>query len=146
MKNGKRKPRVGGTHFLPTERETLRGEQFPSEEIFDNVPTAKRGTDRISGDRDKRMVRGTQKKVVYIKNTGGAVFDEAFFLLKEERGSGFSGDDILREADRIIAERTVRGGHREEKRGIFLPAWLFFLFGMLFSVLVSSAAFLLFLE
>ena len=83
------------------------------------------------------MLRGTQKKVVYVKNTGGAVFEEAFFVLKDERGKGISSDDMIGEANRIIAEHTARGGIREEKSGKIFPAWLFFLFGMLLSLAIT---------
>lgn len=89
------------------------------------------------------MVRGTQKKVVYLKNTGSAVFDEAFFIVKDEKERGFSEEDLLREANRIVAEKAMHG-RAEEKGGVFLPAFLFFLFGMLFSIFVSAAAFFLF--
>lgn len=87
------------------------------------------------------MVRGTQKRIVYVKNTGGAVFEEAFFVVKDGKESGLSDGDMLGEATRIIEEHTVRGGRREEERRKNFPAWLFFLFGMLLSLVVSACAY-----
>lgn len=92
-------------------------------------------------------MRGTQKKILYVKSTGGAVFDEAFFVLKDGRedDGGFSGD-ILGEANRIIEEHTARGGQKKEcgERGIS-PA-LFFLSGMLLSAALFFAFYFFFLK
>ena len=87
------------------------------------------------------MVRGTQKRIVYVKNTGGAVFEEAFFVVKDGKESGLSDGDMLGEATRIIEEHAVRGGRREEERRKNFPAWLFFLFGMLLSLAVSACSY-----
>ena len=87
------------------------------------------------------MVRGTQKRIVYVKNTGGAVFEEAFFVVKDGKESGLSDGDMLGEATRIIEEHAVRSGRREEERRKNFPAWLFFLFGMLLSLVVSACAY-----
>ena len=87
------------------------------------------------------MVRGTQKRIVYVKNTGGAVFEEAIFVVKDGKESGLSDGDMLGEATRIIEEHAVRSGRREEERRKNFPAWLFFLFGMLLSLAVSACAY-----
>lgn len=87
------------------------------------------------------MVRGTQKRIVYVKNTGGAVFEEAIFVVKDGKESGLSDGDMLGEATRIIEEHAVRGGRREEEQRKNFPAWLFFLFGMLLSLVVSACAY-----
>ena len=59
-------------------------------------------------------MRGTQKRVVYLKNTGSDMFDEAYFIIKEKTEQLFtqSGDDLIKEANRIISEQTVRRGIR----------------------------------
>lgn len=87
------------------------------------------------------MVRGTQKRIVYVKNTGGAVFEEAIFVVKDGKEPGLSDGDMLGEATRIIEEHAVRSGRREEERRKNFPAWLFFLFGMLLSLAVSACAY-----
>lgn len=87
------------------------------------------------------MVRGTQKRIVYVKNTGGAVFEEAIFVVKDGKETGLSDGDMLGEATRIIEEHAVRSGRREEERRKNFPAWLFFLFGMLLSLAVSACAY-----
>ena len=87
------------------------------------------------------MVRGTQKRIVYVKNTGGTVFEEAIFVVKDGKEPGLSDGDMLGEATRIIEEHAVRSGRREEERRKNFPAWLFFLFGMLLSLAVSACAY-----
>ena len=51
------------------------------------------------------MVRGCQKKIVYLKNTDSEVFDEAYFLLTDKAiDSDLSEKDMLKEANRILDE------------------------------------------
>ena len=59
-------------------------------------------------------MRGTQKRVVYLKNTGSELFDEAYFIIKENTKRAFletTEDDLIKEANRIINE------HTREKKG-----------------------------
>ena len=62
-------------------------------------------------------MRGYQKRVVYLKNPGSAIFEEAYFIIKESH----EADDektIIDEANRIIEENS--GGERKKKtRKIF---------------------------
>ena len=50
------------------------------------------------------MVRGCQKRIVYLKSTGSDVFDEAYFVVRE--GTLSLGDecDMIKEANRILDE------------------------------------------
>jgi hypothetical protein len=52
-------------------------------------------------------MRGYQKKVIHLKNPGSAMFEEAFFVLKDEDDSYSEADSVIREANRIIEENTV---------------------------------------
>ena len=51
------------------------------------------------------MVRGCQKKIIYLKNTGSEVFDEAYFLISERIASDKVDEcDMIEEANRIVNE------------------------------------------
>ena len=51
------------------------------------------------------MVRGCQKKIIYLKNTGSEVFDEAYFVIGNK---GLAQElverDLIEEANRILDE------------------------------------------
>ena len=72
-------------------------------------------------------MRGYQKRVIYIKNTGSEIFEEAYFVVKGDvTASLHTHDKMVDEANRIINENF------ESKRGKFLrtlkgaaPAFLF---------------------
>ena len=50
-------------------------------------------------------MRGCQKRVIFLKNTGSALFEEAYFVMrKEEKTERRSEADMVAEADRIIEE------------------------------------------
>jgi hypothetical protein len=74
-------------------------------------------------------VKGYQKKVIYLKNTGSQIFDEAvFFVSRECEEQRLENSDMVIEASRIIDEclgkENSRG--RDEKKGFFafLPPFL----------------------
>ena len=51
------------------------------------------------------MVRGCQKKIVYLKNTGSEVFDEAYFVISEKAPvDNITECDMVEEANRILDE------------------------------------------
>ena len=51
------------------------------------------------------MVRGCQRRVVFIKNTESKIFSEAYFILSDEAyKESHTDEDIIREANRIIDE------------------------------------------
>lgn len=65
-------------------------------------------------------MRGYQKKVVCLKNTGSDLFEEAYFILKstDEEGSFEKRQEILiKEASRII-EDSLCNGEKRKKRAI----------------------------
>lgn len=62
------------------------------------------------------MVRGCQKKIVYLKNTGSEVFDEAFFVVKENTSEIIEECDMVKEATKILNESFFT----EEKDNIIL--------------------------
>ena len=51
------------------------------------------------------MVRGCQKKIIYLKSTGSEVFDEAYFVVSDNAPNEKKGEcDMVQEANRILNE------------------------------------------
>lgn len=55
------------------------------------------------------MVRGYQKRVIFVKNTGSKLFDEAYFILSERESEKGKKADMIAEANRIIEENAGLG-------------------------------------
>lgn len=75
------------------------------------------------------MIKGVERKIITVKNTGSPYIEEAYFLLKKE--CALSSADIIGEANRIVNSLTsglFENGKKEmPKKGI--PAFLYFLAG-----------------
>lgn len=54
-------------------------------------------------------MKGCQKRIIVMKNTGSNLFDEAYFILKESamRSQSISEHDMVGEASRIIYENMI---------------------------------------
>ena len=52
------------------------------------------------------MLRGCQKKIVFLKNTGSKIFDEAYFVISD-KGKESAPHDLIVEANRIIEENVL---------------------------------------
>ena len=50
------------------------------------------------------LMRGYQKKVIYVKNTGSRHFEEAYFVMRPDGEAPVSPDSMIDEANRIIRE------------------------------------------
>lgn len=65
-----------------------------------------------------KMVRGYQKRVIFLKKTGSEIFDEAYFILSDSYESASGGEcDMIAEANRIIDENLCLG--QTSKAGFF---------------------------
>ncbi len=76
-------------------------------------------------------MRGYQKKVVYLKNTGSAVFEEAYFVIKgkaDEKSK--SSVALVEEANRIIDE-NVNFGLKKRGSKFNIKSFLIFAIGFL---------------
>ena len=51
-----------------------------------------------------KLLRGCEKRIYYMKNTGSAMFEEAYFILKNDLGNSTKSQSLAEEADRIIGE------------------------------------------
>lgn len=86
------------------------------------------------------MIKGCQKKIIHLKNTGSPYFEEAYFILKDDGASLPAENDMVREALRIAESSKARGNSSFSKN--LIPALIgaaaaSFLFGiiLLFAVL-----------
>jgi len=84
-------------------------------------------------------MKGYQKKVIYMKNTGSKHFEEAYFVLKSDiEKSRVSSNEMIDEANRIIEENFD-----QNSRGFFYSArWyiIAFLIGCAVTFAVCSLA------
>ena len=89
------------------------------------------------------MVRGYQRRMVFLKNTGSKIFDEAYFVLSEEASALSVGkDDMIEEAKRIVEENLISKDTPSKKgfRGVFfylLKRLPFVFLGALIAVVVT---------
>lgn len=84
-------------------------------------------------------MRGCQKKIVFLKNTGSPIFDEAYFILKND-GYELKSDknvtrDMVCEANRIIEENFGIGRKRRIPRACLYV--ISFIFGALTALIIA---------
>ena len=66
------------------------------------------------------MVRGCQKKIIYLKNTESGVFDEAYFVVSESAlSSEIDECDMIVEANKILDECIFAEEEKSLKNKIF---------------------------
>ncbi len=80
------------------------------------------------------MLRGTQKRMLLIKDTKSGIFDEAYFIIKSSGTDGISRSDMIEEANRIISQSLL--GTIEEKKKKPAAPWRFLL-GFICGALLS---------
>ena len=86
------------------------------------------------------MMRGYQKRVIYLKNTGSSIFEEAYFIMKTDRKSdlekAYTGEALIEEANRIIEENSKL--RSDKKRKIpSIKSTVIFTVGFLCAALIS---------
>lgn len=64
-------------------------------------------------------MRGYQKRIIHLKNTGSDMFEEAYFVVKETvtTKGGCEGHSIIDEANRIIEENCIVGKRKNGSVG-----------------------------
>ena len=66
------------------------------------------------------MIKGCNKRVVYMKNTGSDMFDEAYFIVRAEAAAtDRSEHDMVAEAERIIRESETHSAKGRRQRSLF---------------------------
>lgn len=73
------------------------------------------------------MLKGCQRKIIVMKNTGSNIFEEAYFVLRENAVKAHLSEiDMIEEANRIIRENGIHGGmeQKKTKQGIPTYVWI----------------------
>lgn len=90
------------------------------------------------------MVRGCQKKIVYLKSTGSDVFDEAYFVVREMALDKMSECDMVKEANRILEECTSLDNGIDKREALFgffknkiVPFLVGIVVGMIITILIK---------
>ncbi len=87
------------------------------------------------------MLKGCQKKIIFLKDTGSDFFEEAYFVIKPEY-DGMNKDDIVCEATKIAngicQEKPILRKGSDAWRPVFLSV------GMLIGAIISIGCFFLF--
>ena len=87
------------------------------------------------------MVRGCQKKIIYLKNTGSEVFEEAYFLISDKGDTeSIDEDDMIEEAGRILDECISYDTENKKRQKIILlikENIIPFLFGIVAGVIFT---------
>ena len=91
-------------------------------------------------------MRGYQKKVIFLKDTGSHLFDEAYFVVSRQgEAAHIEQSDMVFEANRIIKESLegkdlrLRGKDKRLFRGFVIPFFL----GALITFLINSLVYFL---
>lgn len=69
-------------------------------------------------------MKGTQRRIIFLKCTKSKRFDEAYFVLKDDLIND-DEDEILKEAEKILFSAEGCKKKREKKRLSFKGAFLF---------------------
>lgn len=86
------------------------------------------------------MVKGCQKTVIYLKNTGSEYFDEAYFVLTDDIYDCTDGD-LIAEANRIIESAGTEV--QRKRRLITKEKIISFTLGLLISLTLSAVLYIL---
>ena len=94
------------------------------------------------------MVRGCQRRVIFIKNTWSQVFSEAYFIVDDKQGAGsHTESDMIKEANRIIDE-SIFTRRAPRHTGLFgrgmLGTALTMLPAFILGAILASAVFMIF--
>ena len=63
-----------------------------------------------------KMLRGSLKKIYYMKSTGSPVFDEAYLVIRNDYSDDFACPNLAEEAERIIRETSDIFKKKRKKR------------------------------
>ncbi len=84
-----------------------------------------------------RMMRGVQRRLIVLRTGGSRYFDEAYFVLRREaQESAERGDEMIAEANRIVAASVLPCGRRRRGRGLLAFLAGFFCGGGLAALLL----------
>ena len=88
------------------------------------------------------MVKGVSRRVIVIKSPDKSVFEEAICIVRGDAlNRGVSGDEIVREAQKVANEDVASNGKRKKLRR--LPRFVYFGAGAVLLAAVGIAVHLL---
>lgn len=90
------------------------------------------------------MMRGCQRKVIFLKNTGSSLFDEAYFVIsRESEKEDLDENNMIVEANRIIESQgrddSLKSGESKVKVFVSLSFLLGLFMGIICGVLVTQS-------
>ena len=87
------------------------------------------------------MLRGYQRKIIFLKNIGSDVFDEAYLVMNERyEKERFVKKNMIIEAEKIINESLDRtSGKRRINKRTLLCVGISFLIGAILGTTISLA-------
>ena len=86
------------------------------------------------------MIKGCEKRMIYIRDTGSSVFAEAYFVMRDG-GCAVPYGDMVAEATRIIRERAQPTKRTAARRRIDRRS---FVFGFAAGILLCTVGVLIF--
>lgn len=87
------------------------------------------------------MIKGCQKRMIFVKDTGCDLFEEAYFILKRDVSSHADvEEDIVRTATAIINDSGLV--KRKIKKNKFRKGCLMFLLGLITGVICATIFYL----
>jgi hypothetical protein len=96
------------------------------------------------------VLRGCQRKIVFLKNTGSKLFDQAYFVISDKADrDGICSTDMIAEANRIIEESLCHGeisgklGIATQIKGVLKRIVLPFLIGAVVSGVSVAIVFII---
>lgn len=71
------------------------------------------------------MLKGCQRKIIVMKNTGSSIFEEAYFVIRETATKAHISEiDMITEANRIIKENGISTGQLRKQTKLNCPAFV----------------------
>lgn len=91
------------------------------------------------------MIKGCERRMIKIENTESDLFESAYFIIRQNAQLPKKNrrDDMLREAARIVSEKTEASGRRAEGRKKWLERTAVFIAGVLLSAAVALVVWLM---
>ncbi len=66
------------------------------------------------------IYKGCEKRMIMLKNTGSELFEEAYFILNTKKSSHVSNNDMIKEANRIVADNNIIPERKEKYKNPIL--------------------------
>ena len=90
------------------------------------------------------MIKGCQKKIIQIKDTGCKYFEEAYFIIKDETlKTEINECNIVKDATAIVNE-YVSGINKQNNNKYRFKSFVLFLIGFLIGSMMSIGTILIF--